>query len=183
MVQPHYSLSRGQSTTFGRFLKNVVLLSCYYDFDLHIREANNHWWYFQNSPQITVRWALERKNFGTKNSKIKNSQIALTLKSYYEYHIWGFQNRKKWQNIPTGKGYLHDLKNCDICIGWAEARTSQDILRRPWLKVFLTDLGKWPLLRPNWGLTNKFWYSSIKICFVNPQRRSLVILKLIQRGH
>ena len=34
--------------------------------------------------------------------KNKSAQIAPKMKSYYKYHIWGFQKCKNYQNIPTG---------------------------------------------------------------------------------
>ena len=32
--------------------------------------------------------------------------MASEMESYYEYHVWGFQKCKNYQNIPTGSGSI-----------------------------------------------------------------------------
>ena len=59
-----------------------------------------------------AEWGLEKKKLdATSRSimrpKIKSGLRAPNLKSYYEYHIWGFQKAKNKQNIPIKRGCMN----------------------------------------------------------------------------
>ena len=54
------------------------------------------------------------------NPKTKSGQKAPNLKSYYEYHIWGFQKGKNCQNIPILRGCMN-FKNLAFTLGWAQS--------------------------------------------------------------
>ena len=118
------NLSRGQNPTKARFLNSVVLLNSYWDFKTHFRQASDLSWYLQNAQQTIVEWALEKRNDRcglevTYKAKSKIDPIALNLKSYYEYHIWGSQKTKNEQNIPIGRGCMNS-KNKAFTIGRAQ---------------------------------------------------------------
>jgi len=63
--------------------------------------------FFEN---FRARLALHkrRQSFQGLLIKPKNESVQITpkMKSYYEYHIWGFQKCKNYQNIPTGSGSI-----------------------------------------------------------------------------
>ena len=55
-----------------------------------------------------------------KKPKSKSDQKAVNLKFYYEYHIWGLQKSKNYQNIPIGRGCMN-FKNLAFILGWAQS--------------------------------------------------------------
>ena len=110
---------------YGNFIPQCyVLVLSHWDFGIHFRQASNLSWDLQNAQLTIVEWALEQKKCRcglevAYKAKSKSDLIALNLKSYYEYHIWGFQKTKNEQNIPIGRGCMNS-KNKAFTIGWAQ---------------------------------------------------------------
>ena len=52
-------------------------------------------------------------------AKNKSDLKDSILKSYYEYHRWGFQKGKNFQKITIGRGCI-DLRNSTFLFLWAQ---------------------------------------------------------------
>ena len=119
------NLSRGQNPTEARFFNKALLLSYYWDFKIHSRQASNLSLELQNAHLTIIEWALAQKKCRCDlevvyKAKSKGDLIAQNLKPYFEYHIWGSQKTKNEQNIPIGRGCMNS-KNKAFTIGWAQS--------------------------------------------------------------
>ena len=61
------------------------------------------------------------------------------LKSYYEYHVWGFQKSKNHQNIYIVRGCMY-FKNFEFKLGWAQSVS--DIFRKNGLCLSQIETGQ-----------------------------------------